>query len=285
MSIACRALICVSCRQPVIRSQGQVELTRYQHAWLPEQAALHPTPAVCGRPREAALELVSNAEPFDRGFYAGPFGWIGGGAAEFAVAIRSALLHPAEPDSSSSMPANGTVPSLGVPEPAATSLHGSRALSWLEESVSSSGRERDASGSAEDVHAERRASHAQASSSSSNGHAGRNGSNGHVGRNGSNGSQPTSSRNGSPVVSSPAAAGSAAFEHVRTISLYAGVGLVHASDADKEWQVPAHPPSLPRGMPTVLRPLIADSQQIYDSQRLSAVERILRGCHLTLSRR
>lgn len=55
-------------------------------------AALHPTPAVCGRPREAALEYLQNKEPFDRGFYAGPFGWVSGQGAEFAVAIRSAML-------------------------------------------------------------------------------------------------------------------------------------------------------------------------------------------------
>lgn len=31
-------------------------------------------------------------EAFDRGFYAGPFGWVSGAGAEFAVAIRSALV-------------------------------------------------------------------------------------------------------------------------------------------------------------------------------------------------
>lgn len=48
---------------------------------------------MCGRPREGALAALSAAEPFDRGFYSGPFGWISGAAAEFAVAIRSALVH------------------------------------------------------------------------------------------------------------------------------------------------------------------------------------------------
>jgi len=57
-------------------------------------AALHPTPAVCGRPREDALALLAAQEPFDRGFYAGPFGWISQDAAEFVVAIRSALVQP-----------------------------------------------------------------------------------------------------------------------------------------------------------------------------------------------
>lgn len=63
-------------------------------AYCTLQAALHPTPAVCGRPRMAAKGEIQRAEPFDRGFYAGPFGWISGGASEFAVAIRSALIHP-----------------------------------------------------------------------------------------------------------------------------------------------------------------------------------------------
>ena len=42
---------------------------------------------------------LTNTEPFDRGFFAGPFGWITGSAAEFAVAIRSALIHPNIEDS------------------------------------------------------------------------------------------------------------------------------------------------------------------------------------------
>ena len=56
-------------------------------------AALHPTPAVCGAPRAAARAAIDAAECFDRGFYAGPVGWLGAGGAEFAVAIRSALVH------------------------------------------------------------------------------------------------------------------------------------------------------------------------------------------------
>lgn len=54
--------------------------------------ALHPTPAVCGQPRRGALRMLSDAEPFDRGMYAGPFGWIAHDASEFVVAIRSALI-------------------------------------------------------------------------------------------------------------------------------------------------------------------------------------------------
>jgi menaquinone-specific isochorismate synthase len=55
--------------------------------------ALHPTPAVGGLPRDAALRFLSDTEPVERGWYAGPVGWISSaGDAEIAVGIRSALL-------------------------------------------------------------------------------------------------------------------------------------------------------------------------------------------------
>ncbi len=54
--------------------------------------ALHPTPAVGGRPREVAMRLIEELEPFDRGWYTGAVGWICGDEAEFAVAIRCALV-------------------------------------------------------------------------------------------------------------------------------------------------------------------------------------------------
>jgi menaquinone-specific isochorismate synthase len=56
-------------------------------------STLHPTPAVGGYPSAQALELIDRLEPFDRGWYASPVGWIGHEAAEFAVAIRSGLIH------------------------------------------------------------------------------------------------------------------------------------------------------------------------------------------------
>lgn len=60
-------------------------------------AALHPTPAVGGAPREAARTFIAAAEGYDRGLYAGPVGRVGRDAdgreaADFAVGIRSALL-------------------------------------------------------------------------------------------------------------------------------------------------------------------------------------------------
>ena len=54
--------------------------------------ALHPTPAVGGHPRGEALQEIRTIEPFDRGWYAGPVGWIGAAASEFAVGIRSGLV-------------------------------------------------------------------------------------------------------------------------------------------------------------------------------------------------
>ncbi|PWT72592.1 MAG: isochorismate synthase [Chloroflexi bacterium] len=56
-------------------------------------AALHPTPAVAGEPRAATLAAIHMLESLDRGWYAGPIGWVGGdGSGEFAVALRSALI-------------------------------------------------------------------------------------------------------------------------------------------------------------------------------------------------
>ena len=56
-------------------------------------AAIHPTAAVAGTPRLAALALIGELEPFDRGRYAGPVGWIGAdGDGEWAIALRGAQL-------------------------------------------------------------------------------------------------------------------------------------------------------------------------------------------------
>ncbi len=64
------------------------------HTLLNLVERLHPTPAVGGRPREAALRLIRECEGLDRGWYAGPIGWLDSqGEGEFAVALRSALLH------------------------------------------------------------------------------------------------------------------------------------------------------------------------------------------------
>jgi menaquinone-specific isochorismate synthase len=56
-------------------------------------AALHPTAAVAGTPTDAAIAAIAELEPFDRGRYAGPVGWVGAnGDGEWAVALRCAHL-------------------------------------------------------------------------------------------------------------------------------------------------------------------------------------------------
>jgi isochorismate synthase len=56
-------------------------------------ARLHPTPAVGGAPREAALEWLEANEGIDRGWFASPVGFLqSNGDGEFDVALRSALV-------------------------------------------------------------------------------------------------------------------------------------------------------------------------------------------------
>lgn len=87
---------------------GELALARSRHLHAPLTGALregvgtvdlikalHPTPAVGGVPQEAALTAIRTQEPFDRGWYAGPVGWVGHKAAEFTVGIRSGLVQEA----------------------------------------------------------------------------------------------------------------------------------------------------------------------------------------------
>ncbi|MFE4075373.1 isochorismate synthase MenF [Peribacillus sp. YIM B13477] len=54
---------------------------------------LHPTPAMGGLPKEKAVVRIRELEGLERGFYAGPLGWVDTyGNGEFAVGIRSALI-------------------------------------------------------------------------------------------------------------------------------------------------------------------------------------------------
>jgi menaquinone-specific isochorismate synthase len=56
-------------------------------------ARLHPTPAVGGSPRDAAIARMRELEGFPRGLYAGTLGWINArGGGEFFVGLRSALV-------------------------------------------------------------------------------------------------------------------------------------------------------------------------------------------------
>jgi menaquinone-specific isochorismate synthase len=83
-----------------------LRLANVQHLHTPVQAALpagvrlldalarlHPTPAVGGTPREAAVPCIRALEGFPRGLYAGALGWIDAhGGGEFFVGLRSALI-------------------------------------------------------------------------------------------------------------------------------------------------------------------------------------------------
>jgi isochorismate synthase len=85
---------------------GLVKVANIQHLATPIRAQLsesrsaielagllHPTPAVGGEPRDGALDAIAELEQLDRGWYAGPVGWMDAAEdGEFCVAIRSALL-------------------------------------------------------------------------------------------------------------------------------------------------------------------------------------------------
>jgi len=90
--------------QPQIRRLANVQhLDTPVHAALPENVslldvlvAMHPTPAVGGTPREAAVSRIRELEGFPRGLYAGALGWLNArGGGEFFVGIRSALVEGA----------------------------------------------------------------------------------------------------------------------------------------------------------------------------------------------
>lgn len=59
---------------------------------------LHPSPAVGGVKKEKALDFIRQNEPFERGFYGAPIGWISKNSAKFSVAIRSGLIQYLSPD-------------------------------------------------------------------------------------------------------------------------------------------------------------------------------------------
>lgn len=96
----------IAARLEVGREPSVVRLRHVQHlvtelsGRLRERAGilalverLHPTPAVGGQPRDLALELIDEQERLDRGWYAGPLGWLDRrGDGEFVVAIRSGVV-------------------------------------------------------------------------------------------------------------------------------------------------------------------------------------------------
>ncbi len=54
--------------------------------------AFHPTPAVCGLPREAGFQLINRLEKHHRGNYAGVVGWISAQSAQLFVQLRCARI-------------------------------------------------------------------------------------------------------------------------------------------------------------------------------------------------
>jgi menaquinone-specific isochorismate synthase len=59
-------------------------------------AKLHPTAAVAGTPRDLAIALIEELEPYDRGGYAGPVGWVSAdGSGELAIALRGGIIESA----------------------------------------------------------------------------------------------------------------------------------------------------------------------------------------------
>jgi salicylate biosynthesis isochorismate synthase/menaquinone-specific isochorismate synthase len=67
------------------------------HSAIELAGMLHPTPAVGGEPWPQAAKAIADLEGMDRGWYAGPVGWMDATEdGEFCVALRSALLRDRE---------------------------------------------------------------------------------------------------------------------------------------------------------------------------------------------
>lgn len=77
----------------VVHLSTRVEADAAGHSVLELVAALHPTAAVCGMPREIAGDLINRFENLDRGRYAGPVGWVDAdGNGQLAIALRCVEL-------------------------------------------------------------------------------------------------------------------------------------------------------------------------------------------------
>ena len=88
-------------REPSVVKVANIQhLATAVHAQLAEPLSavelaglMHPTPAVGGEPQELAARMISELEDLDRGWYAGPIGWMDAAEdGEFCVGLRSALL-------------------------------------------------------------------------------------------------------------------------------------------------------------------------------------------------
>jgi menaquinone-specific isochorismate synthase len=105
---AVKAFISEAIRCSWLKDDTVIKTSHVQHLYnrahvllktLPSDAelvrVLHPTPAVAGFPRNAALKLIAEHEAFDRGWYASPVGWVAQEEAQLSVAIRSGLVDKA----------------------------------------------------------------------------------------------------------------------------------------------------------------------------------------------
>jgi isochorismate synthase len=74
-------------------SQAEGRLSRPVPTVIELVRALQPTPAVGGYPRDAAIDLITSVEGFERGLYGGAVGWVdGSGNGRWAVSLRCAEL-------------------------------------------------------------------------------------------------------------------------------------------------------------------------------------------------
>ncbi|HBK29014.1 MAG TPA: isochorismate synthase, partial [Parabacteroides sp.] len=56
---------------------------------------LHPTPAVCGLPKEDAFRFIIEKEGYDRSYYSGFVGWLSPtGQTDIYVNLRCVNIHP-----------------------------------------------------------------------------------------------------------------------------------------------------------------------------------------------
>jgi len=75
-----------------LRTVIRTPMTRTKHL-LEILAALHPTPAVAGAPRQITCQHIRRHETFERDLFGAPLGWVDyQGHGEFIVGIRSALI-------------------------------------------------------------------------------------------------------------------------------------------------------------------------------------------------
>jgi len=104
---AVREALAALCDAPDVHETASVSLTDLAHLATTITArvadretsavdlalALHPTPAVAGTPRDAALAAIDRLEATPRDRYAGPYGWVDAeGDGAFVVALRSAHI-------------------------------------------------------------------------------------------------------------------------------------------------------------------------------------------------